>query len=64
MANDTKIVCRNVFKTKEKAAFTKEYTRKWIELINEFERNKGITVQPRTLQRSAKSVKRGELCRE
>ena len=41
LANDTKIVCRNVFKTKEKAAFTKEYTRKWIELINELERNKG-----------------------
>lgn len=41
MANGTKIVCRNVFKTKEKAAITKEYTRKWIELISEFERNKG-----------------------
>ncbi len=45
MANGTKIVCRNVFKTKEKAAFTKEYTQKWIELINEFERDKGGAVQ-------------------
>jgi hypothetical protein len=44
LANDTKIVCRNVFKTKEKAAFTKEYTRKWTELINEFERNKGQSI--------------------
>jgi len=39
LENGTKIVCKNVFKTKEKAAITKEYTRKWIELINEFERN-------------------------
>lgn len=39
LANGIKIVCRNVFKTKEKAALTKEFTRKWTELINESERN-------------------------
>lgn len=48
MANGTKIVCKNVFKTKEKAAITKEYTRKWIELISEFERNKGQRISAKS----------------
>lgn len=38
MANNVKLVCKNVFKTKEKKSFVKEYTKKWIELINEFEK--------------------------
>ena len=41
MANDTNIVCKNVFKNCDKASFTKAITLKWIELINQYEKNKG-----------------------
>ena len=41
MAIDTNIVCKNVFKNCDKAAFTKAFTLKWIELINQYEKNKG-----------------------
>lgn len=41
MANSAKVVCKNVFKNSDKAAFTKAFTLKWIELINEYEQNKG-----------------------
>ena len=34
MANDAKVVCKNVFKNCDRAAFTKAFTLKWIELIN------------------------------
>ena len=40
MANNAKVVCRNVFKNHDKAAFTKAYTLKWAELINQYEKNK------------------------
>ena len=36
-----KVVCKNVFKNCDKAAFTKAFTLKWIELINQYEKNKG-----------------------
>ena len=41
MANDAKVVCKNVFKNCDRAAFTKAFTLKWIELINQYEKNKG-----------------------
>ncbi len=41
MANNIKVVCRNVFKNHDKAVFTKAYTLKWMELINQYEQNKG-----------------------
>ena len=41
MANDAKVDCNNGFKNCEKAAFTKAFTLKWIELINKYEKNKG-----------------------
>lgn len=41
MANDAKVVCKNVFKNCDKVAFTKAFTLKWIELINQYEKNKG-----------------------
>ena len=41
MANDTNIVCKNVFKNCDRSAFTKAFTLKWIELINQYEKNKG-----------------------
>ena len=37
MANNAKII----FKNYDKAAFTKAFTLKWIELINQYEKNKG-----------------------
>ena len=43
MANDAKVVCKNVFKNCDKAAFTKAFTLKWIELINQYEKNKHET---------------------
>ena len=36
MANDAKVVCKNVFKNCDRA-----FTLKWIELINQYEQNKG-----------------------
>ena len=41
MANDAKVVCKNVFKNCDKAAFTKAFTLKWIELINQYEIKEG-----------------------
>ena len=41
MANDAKIVCKNVFKNCDKAAFKETFTLKWMELINQYEKNKG-----------------------
>ncbi len=38
MANDAKVVCKNVFKNCDRAAFTKAFTLKWIELINQYEK--------------------------
>ena len=38
MANDAKVVCKNVFKNCDKAAFTKAFTLKCIELINQYEK--------------------------
>ena len=34
MANDAKVVCKNVFKNCDRAAFTKAFTLKWIELAD------------------------------
>ena len=44
MANDTNIVCKNVFKNYDKTALTTALTLKWIEVINQNEKNKGKTV--------------------
>lgn len=40
MANDVKIVCRNVFKNCDKVAVARAFTIKWVELINQYEKNK------------------------
>lgn len=47
MANNTKVVCKNVFKNKDEAAFKKMFTLKWIELINQFEKSKGQSTPAR-----------------
>lgn len=41
MANGAKVVCKNVFKNCDRAAFKKTFTRKWTELITQYEKNKG-----------------------
>lgn len=41
MANGVKVVCENVFKNKDEAALKKAFNIKWVELINQFEKNKG-----------------------
>ena len=41
VANDVKVVCKNVFKNYDKVAFAEAFTIKWIELINQYEKNKG-----------------------
>lgn len=41
MANEATVVCKNVFKNCDRATFTKAFTLKWIELINQYEKNKG-----------------------
>lgn len=46
MANDIKVVCKNVFKNYDKAAFTKAFTLKWIELINQYEKIKERQLLP------------------
>ena len=47
MANDTNIVCKNVFKNNDKTALATAFTLKWIELINQYEKNKGTAVPAR-----------------
>lgn len=44
MANSPKVICRNVFKNEDKEKLIKDFTLKWIELINQFEKNKGRSV--------------------
>ena len=43
MAKEIQIICRNIFKTDNKADISKEYTKRWIELINQQEKNKSRT---------------------
>lgn len=37
-----KIVCKNIFKNTKKEKLKEEFNKKWIELINEYEKNKLI----------------------
>ncbi|MBS6723720.1 MAG: hypothetical protein KH268_12140 [Clostridiales bacterium] len=43
MAKEIQIICKNIFKTDTKAETSKEYTKRWIELINQREKNKSRT---------------------
>lgn len=47
MANEITVICTNIFKNKDKEAFTEAFTLKWIELINQYEKNKGQSVPVR-----------------
>lgn len=41
MANQSIVICTNVFKNKEEAVFRSVFTEKWLELINQLEKNNG-----------------------
>ena len=41
-SNDDKIICVSVFKSGENTTTQREFTDKWIELINTLERNKSV----------------------
>lgn len=38
----TQILCESVFKSGEPSNIKKQLTKKWIELINQLEKNKGL----------------------
>ena len=43
MANNTIIVCTNVFKHEDSVELKKCFTDKWVELINQLEKTKNTT---------------------
>lgn len=43
----TKSICKSVFKSGESTTSKKELTQKWIELINKIERDKSVTLAKR-----------------
>ncbi len=43
MANETHVICKNVFKNSNKKDSKEEFTKRWIELINQREKSKGRT---------------------
>ena len=43
MAKEIQNICKNIFKTDSNADISKEYTKRWIELINQQEKNKSRT---------------------
>ena len=40
-------ICKSVFKSGENTTSKSQFTKKWIELINKLEKNKGITAAQR-----------------
>lgn len=44
MANETQVICKNIFKSGNEKDSKEEFTKRWIELINQREKNKGRTV--------------------
>ena len=43
--SQTKAVCKSVFKSGENTTSKKQFTKKWIELINRLERNKSVNLR-------------------
>ncbi|MCI8418626.1 MAG: hypothetical protein HFI33_14220 [Lachnospiraceae bacterium] len=39
MANETQVICKNIFKNDNKKDSKEEFTKRWIELINQREKN-------------------------
>lgn len=40
MPKEAEITCKNVFKCNDEVALKKEFTQKWVELINQIEKGK------------------------
>lgn len=40
MPKESEVSCKNVYKCNDKAALKKEFTQKWVELINQSEKAK------------------------
>ena len=43
VARKTRVICKNIFKSGNEKEFRKEYTKRWIELMNRRERGRGRT---------------------
>ncbi|MCI8564959.1 MAG: hypothetical protein HFI39_01350 [Lachnospiraceae bacterium] len=43
MANETRVICKNIFKNSSQKDSKEEFTKRWIALINQREKNKGRT---------------------
>ncbi len=43
MAKETQVICKNIFKSGNEKDLKKEFTRRWIELIDQREKNRGCT---------------------
>ncbi len=48
MAQQAQLIVKNIFKTSDMDTFKKDFTQKWIELINQMEKNKNILPPPPT----------------
>ena len=43
MANESKVICTNVFKNKDQASFIRSFNLKWIELVNKLVKGREAT---------------------
>ena len=48
--NDSKTICKSVFKNGENTISRSQFTKKWIELINRLERNKNVNSRKKSWQ--------------
>ena len=48
--NDSKTICKSVFKNGENTISRSQFTKKWIELINRLEQNKNVNSRKKSWQ--------------
>lgn len=56
MAKEIQIVCKNVFKSGNQETFKTGFTKRWVELINQLEKNKGSKPVENDLQAMSHNV--------
>lgn len=44
---ETQVICKSVFKSGGNTTLKEQFTQKWIEVINQIEKNKRITTEKR-----------------
>ncbi|TQI66832.1 hypothetical protein LY85_1513 [Clostridium sp. KNHs216] len=44
---ETQVACKSVFKSGENTTLKQQFTQRWIEIINQIEKNKRITTEKR-----------------